>query len=332
MADVASSHGVNMRMSLQVCAGILLTACIEYAQAQAFPTKPLRLVVPYSTGGTTDVVARAIGPKLSELLGQQVIVENRAGAAGNIGTEHVAKSAPDGYTSMLVGFEFAANAGLYAKLPYDALRDFAPVALIATYPFMLVAHPALPVQSVRDLIAYAKANPGQINYASAGNGSSLHLTGELFKALAGVNLTHVPYKGGGPAITDLLAGHAQLLFISNAPVASFIKSGRLKLLAVTAAARIPSLPDVATVQEGGVPGFEVLAWLGIVVPAGTPRPIVNQLNVELGRTMQAADVRERLASMGAELGASSPEVLHTLLRDEIAKWTGVVKSAGIRLD
>ena len=321
-----------MTNTLRVCAVLVLAALLQHAHAQTFPTKPLRLVVPFPPGGTTDVVARAIGPKLGELLGQYVVVDNRGGAAGLIGTDFVAKSAPDGYTFMLVGFDFAANPSLYAKVPFDARRDFTPIALIATYPFALVANPALPVQSVKELIAYAKANPGRINYASAGNGSSLHLTGELFKSMAGVDMTHVPYKGGGPAITDLLAGQAQLLFIGMAPVSGFIQNGRLKLLAVTSAKRQAALPDVPTVQEGGVPGYEVLAWQGFVGPAGIPKPIVERLNAELRRTLQSPDVRERLAIMGAELGTSSPEAFGKLLRDEIEKWSGVVKKAGIKLD
>jgi len=317
---------------IRIFTGLLLVVCIQYAQAQAFPTRPLRIVVPYPPGGGADFVARAIGPKLGEVLDQPVTVDNRAGAAGIIGTDHVAKSAPDGYTLLLVGFEFAANASLYSKLPYDSQRDFAPVTLLATYPFVLVANPSLPAQSVKEVIAYARANPGRINYASAGNGSTLHLAGELFKSLAGVDLTHVPYKGGGPAITDLVAGRVQLLFINNAQVASHVKGGRLKLLAVTSASRYSLLPDVATVQEEGVPGFEVLAWAGIVVPAGVPRPIIDRLNTGFERVLQSPDVRERLASLGADLRTSSPEAMHARMDEDIAKWSNVVKSAGIRLD
>jgi len=321
-----------MTTFMRICAGLFLAAGVQIAQAQTFPSKPLRVVVPYPPGGGADFVARAISPRLGELLGQQVVVDNRAGAAGIIGTDHVAKSAPDGYTFLLVGFEFAAYASLYTKLPYDSQRDFAPVTLIAKYPFVLAANPALPAQSVKELIAYAKANPGQVNYASAGNGSTLHLAGELFRSLASVDITHVPYKGGGPAITDLVAGRAQLLFINNAQVAGHVKAGRLKLLAVTSASRYPLLPDVATVQEGGVPGYEVLAWAGIVVPAGVPRPIIDRLNTEIGRTLQTPEVRERLASLGAELGSTTPEAMEARMREDFATWSRVVKSAGIRLD
>lgn len=321
-----------MTPTLRVCAGLLLAACMQYVQAQAFPVKSLRLIVPFAPGGTTDVVARAIAPKLGELLGQQVIVDNRPGGGTTIGTDALARSAPDGYTLMLATPDFAVNPSLYAKLPFDAQRDFTPVALIATYPLVLVANPALPAQSVKELIAFAKANPGRINYASGGNGSTPHLSGELFKALAGVDLTHVPYKGNGPAITDLLAGQVQLLFTGMPPVASFVKSGRLKLLAVTGGKRHATLPDVATVQEGGVPGYQVITWFGFLAAAGVPKPIVDRLNEDIGRALQAPDVRERLASLGADLSTSSPEAFGTLLREEIAKWSRVVKSAGIKVD
>ena len=321
-----------MSPSIRICAALLLAACAQYAHAQTFPVKPLRLIVPFAPGGTTDVVARAIAPKLGELLGQQVIVDNRPGGGTTIGTDALARSAPDGYTFMLATPDFTINPSLHAKLPYDAQRDFAPLALIASYPLVLVANPALPAQSIAELIAFAKANPGRINYASGGNGSTPHLSGELFKALAGVDLTHVPYKGNGPAITDLLAGQVQLLFTGMPPVASFVKSGRLKLLAVTGAKRHTSLPDTATVQEGGVPGYEVVTWFGFLAPAGVPKPIVDRLNEDIGRALQAAEVRERLASLGADLGTSSPEAFAALLREEIAKWSRVVKSAGIKVD
>ena len=321
-----------MKTIIRVCAGLFLAACMQYVQAQTFPVKPLRLILPFSPGGTTDVVARAIVPKLGELLGQQVVVDNRPGGGTTIGTDALARSVPDGYTFMLATPDFAVNPSLHAKLPYDAQRDFTPVGLIATYPLVLVANPALSAQSVKELIALAKANPGRINYASGGNGSTPHLSGELFKALAGVDLTHVPYKGNGPAITDLLAGQVQLLFTGMPPVASFVKSGRLKVLAVTGAKRHGSLPDVATVQEGGVPDYEVITWFGFLAPAGVPKRIVDRLNEDIGRALQSPDVRERLASLGADLGTSSPEAFGTLLREEIAKWSRVVKSAGIKVD
>jgi tripartite-type tricarboxylate transporter receptor subunit TctC len=321
-----------MTLVARVCAGLLLAASMQCAQGQSFPGKPLRLIVPFSPGGTTDIVARAIAPKLGELLGQNVIVDNRPGGGTTIGTDALAHSAPDGNTLMLATPDFTINPGLHAKLPYDSQRDFTPVALIATYPLVLVANPALPAQSVRELIANAKANPGRINYASGGNGSAPHLAGELFKSLAGVDLTHVPYKGNGPAITDLLAGQVQLLFTGLPPVAAFVKGDRLKVLAVTSSRRHASLPDVATVQEGGVPDYEVIVWFGFLAPGGVPRPIVDRLNANIGRALQAPDVRERLASLGADFETSSPEAFGTLLRDEIAKWSRVVKSAGIKVD
>jgi tripartite-type tricarboxylate transporter receptor subunit TctC len=321
-----------MATMLRLCAGLLLAACLQQVHAQSFPAKPIRLIVAFAPGGNTDVVARAIAPKLGELLGQQVVVDNRPGGGTTIGTEALARSAPDGYTLMLTGFDFTVNPSLRSKLPYDTEKDFTPIALIATYPMVLVANPALPAQSVKELIAFAKANPGRINYASAGSGSPGHLSGELLKSLAGVDLTHVPYKGSGAALADLLAGQVQLLFSGMPAVASFVQSGRLKLLAVTGTKRDPALPDVGTVQEGGVPGYEVVSWLGFLAPAGVPRPIVDRLNREIGRALQAADVRERLASMGGELGASTPEAFGKLLRVEVSKWSRVVHGAGIKVD
>lgn len=321
-----------MATLVRLCTSLLLAVCFQQVHAQSFPTKPIRLIVAFAPGGNTDVVARAIAPKLGELLGQQVVVDNRPGGGTTIGTEALARSAPDGYTLMLTGFDFTVNPSLRSKLPYDTQKDFTPIALIATYPMALVANPALPAQSVKELIAFAKANPGRVNYASAGNGSPGHLSGELLKSLAGVDLTHIPYKGSGAALADLLAGQVQLLFSGMPAVASFVQSGRLKLLAVTGTKRDPALPDVATVQEGGVPGYEVTSWLGFLAPAGVPRPIVDRLNAEIGRALQAADVRERLASMGGDLGASTPEAFGTRLREEISKWSRVVHGAGIKID
>lgn len=321
-----------MKTTLRICAGLLIAVCAHVVQAQAYPTKPIRVIVAFAAGGNTDVVARAIAPKLGELLGQPVIVENRPGGGTTIGTEALARSAPDGYTLMLTGFDFTVTPSLYSKLPYDPQRDFAPIALIATYPMVLVANPSLPAHSVKELISAAKANPGRINYASAGNGSPGHLSGELLKTLAGVELTHVPYKGSGAALQDLLAGQVQLLFSGMPAVASFVQSGKLKLLAVTGTKRDPALPGTGTVIEGGVPGYEVISWLGFIAPAGVPRPIVDRLNAEIGRALQSPDVRERLASMGGELGGSTPEAFGTLLRDETIKWGRVVKGAGIKID
>ena len=310
----------------------LLLLCTQSALAQAFPSRALRIIVPFAPGGTTDVVARAIAPKLAEYLGQQVIVDNRPGGGTIIGTDALAHSAPDGYTILLATPDFTINPSLQPKLPYDARRDFSPVALIATYPLVLAANPSLPAQSVSELIALAKASPGKIAYASGGNGSAPHLAAELFKLLASVDLTHVPYKGNGPAITDLLSGQVQVLFTGNPPVAGFVKNGRLKLLAVTSEKRQTALPDLPTMQEGGVPGYEVIVWFGFIAPAGVPKPVLERLNTDIARALQAPDVRERLASLGADLGASTPEVFNALLRDETAKWSRVVKGAGIKVD
>jgi tripartite-type tricarboxylate transporter receptor subunit TctC len=321
-----------MKTVLKICATLLLAACAHAVQAQSYPSKPIRLIVAFAAGGNTDVVARVIAPKLGELLGQQVVVENRPGGGTVIGTEALARSAPDGHTIMLTGFDFTIAPSLYSKLPYDPQRDFAPIALIASYPMALVASPSLPAQSVKDVIALAKASPGRINYASAGNGSPGHLSGELLKGLAGVELTHIPYKGTGAALTDLMAGQVQLIFTGYPAVSSFVQNGRLKLLAVTGTKRDPALPTVPTVAEGGVPGYEVVSWLGFIAPAGVPRATVDRLNTEIARALQSPEVRERLAVMGGELGASTPEAFGKLLRDESSKWARVVQGANIKID
>src|SRR5438034_5972010 len=253
-------------------AAALLVVAAPVALGQvAYPTKPVRLVVPFPAGGTTDLLARAAAQKLSEAWGQQVIVDNRPGAAGNIGAELVAKAAPDGYTLLMgtVGTH-AINASLYAKMPYDHVKDFAPVILVAGVPNVLVVNPSLPVHSVQELIAYAKANPGKLNFASSGSGTSIHLSGELFKVMTGVQMTHVPYKGSAPALQDLLGGQVQLMFDNLPPSLPQIKAGRLRALAVTSATRAPALPDVPTVAEAGLPGFEASSWFGVLAPAGTP--------------------------------------------------------------
>lgn len=321
------------KIVLQTLAALFsVSVLVHDALAQSYPSRAIRVIVPFAAGGTTDVVARAIAPKLTELMGQQIVVDNRPGGGTIIGTDALAKSVPDGHSIMLATPDFTTNPSLMSKLPYDAQKDFAPVTLIATYPLVLVAHPALPVRSIKELIALAKAKPGQINYASGGNGSTPHLSGELFRSLAGVNMIHVPYKGNGPAIIDLMAGQVQLLFTGMPPVDTFVKSGRLRALAVTGKKRLPSAPEIPTINESGVPGFEVITWFGFLAPAGTPKEIVKRLNGEIGRAIQAPEVRERLASLGAELGTSTPEEYEALLRAEISKWGKVIKDAGIKLE
>lgn len=302
------------------------------ACAQPFPSKPVRLLVPFAPGGTTDLVARVIGAKLSEALGQPVVVDNRGGGGTTIGTEALARAPADGYTIMLATPDFTVNPSLQPKLPYDTLKDFTPIALIATYPMVMVVNADQKLGSVADLIAQARAKPGEINYASAGNGSMPHLCAELFDSLAGVKLTHVPYRGNGPAVADLLAGHVSVLFTGGPAVAGYVKSGKLKMLGVSTAKRHASMPQVPTLAESGVPGYEVTAWFGFLAPAGVPKEAIVRLNGDIAKALQAPEVREKLASLGAELGTSTPEAFGVLIRDEIEKWGRVVRSANIRIE
>jgi tripartite-type tricarboxylate transporter receptor subunit TctC len=303
------------------------------AQPVTYPTKPVRLVVPFPAGGTTDILARAAAQKLSEAWGQQVIVDNRPGAAGNIGSELVAKSAPDGYTLEMgtVGTH-AINPSLYAKMPYDHIKDFVPIVLVAGVPNVLVVNPALPVNSVQELIAYAKANPGKVNFASSGSGTSIHLSGELFRTMSGVEITHIPYKGSAPALTDLMGGQVQIMFDNLPSSLPFIKAGRLRALAVTSATRAPALPDTPTMVEAGVPGFEASSWFGIVAPAGTPREIVNKVNAEIDRWLSSPEAKEKLAAQGAIAAGGTPEDFAKHIAAETAKWARVVKESGAKVD
>jgi tripartite-type tricarboxylate transporter receptor subunit TctC len=290
------------------------------------------MIVPFGPGGTSDIVGRAIGDQLAEQMGQAVVIDNRPGGGTMIGTSALAKSSPDGYTIMLVTPDFTVNPSLHPNLPYDALKDFTPIAMVASYPMVLVKNPALPAKSVQELIALAKSKPGVINYASAGNGSMPHLCAELMKSLTGMDIVHVPYKGNGPAITDLLGGRVQLLFTGMPPVAAYVKSGKLVALASTGKSRMASEPSLPTLAESGVPGYEVTAWYGFLAPAGTPEPIIARLNAEIAKAMQSAAVRQRLASLGAELHGSTPAEYDRVLRDEIAKWGKVIKDAQIQVD
>lgn len=303
------------------------------ASAEQYPTKVIRLVVPFAPGGGTDVLARIIAPKMSERLGQQVIVENRTGAGGNIGTEFVAKSAPDGYTLLLAYIgPIAVGPSLYPKLGFDPVKDFRAVSLMATIPLILVVHPSMPAKSVRELIALAKARPGQLTYGSAGNGTAQQLAGELFKLLTGTKIVAVPYRGGAPASVAVLAGEVDLLFTGALGVFPHIKAGRLRALAVTTPRRLASMPGLPTVAEAGVKGFEVVSWNGIVVPAGTPPAVVQKLNASILDALRAPDVEQRLRSQGLEIVGSSPEEFETFIRDEIAKWAKVVRAAGIKAE
>ena len=304
------------------------------ALAQSYPAKPVRMIVPYPAGGYYDLLARAIGQKLTEAWGQSLLVENRAGANGIVGTELVAKSVPDGYTIMMGGIgPHGINPGLYPKLPYDPLRDFAPVIHVATAPNVLVVHPTNPVRSVAELATLARAKPGQLTFASNGSGSSNHLSAEMFQSIMGVQMVHVPYKGSAPAVTDMLGGQVTMLFGTMGDVVPHIRTGKLRALAVTGARRIPALPDVPTMVEAGVPGYEATAWFGVLAPIATPTEIVHRLNQDIGRVLQMPDVLEKITLQGsAEIIGGAPEQFGALLRAEIAKWQKVIRESGVKPD
>ena len=315
-------------------ASLMALAALAFAQAPtAYPTKPIRLVVPFPAGGATDILAREVAKHLTDAWGQSVVVDNRPGAGGNIGSELVAKSAPDGYTLEMgtVGTH-AINASLYSKMPYDHVKDFVPVILVAGVPNVLEVNPSVPVNSVQELIAYAKANPGKLNFASSGSGTSIHLSGELFKVMAGVQMTHVPYKGSAPALADLLGGQVQLMFDNLPPSLPQIKAGKLRALAVTSATRAPALPDVPTVAEAGLPGFEASSWFGVLAPAGTPPAIVAKLNAEIAKWLTSPEAKEKLASVGANIAGGTPEDFARHIQAETAKWAKVVKESGAKVD
>ena len=304
---------------------------ITAAAAQQYPAKPVRFVVPFAPGGSTDTLARTLGVKLSDFVGQQVVVDNRPGANGNIGMEIVARAAPDGHTIVL-GYiaNLAIGPGLYEKLPFDPVKDYAPITQLASSPNVLVAHPAVPARNFKELIALAKAKPGQINFASASVASVGHLTGELLNNLAGIKMVHVPYKGSGQAVTDLLGGHVQLMFSGFSSTLPHIKSGKLRPLVVTGAQRSPALPDVPTIAESGFPGFEATAWYGVLAPAKTPKPIVTRLHAEIVKVLQLPDVKERLGNLGFEIVGSTPEQFAAYIKSEISKWEKVVKTSGAK--
>ena len=303
------------------------------AHAQsAYPTRPIRLIVPFPPAGAADILSRTIGPKLGEALGQQVVIDNRTGAGGNIAADLVAKSQPDGYT-LLMGFvgTHGINTTLYSKLPYDAVKDFEPITLTAASTLILVSHPSLPVRSIKELIALAKAKPGQLNFASPGSGTPQHLGGELLKRMAGVDMLHIPYKGAGPILADLLGGQVALGYISMPAALPHMKTEKLRGLGITSAKRSPVAPDVPAIGET-LPGYEVDNWYGMLAPAGTPKDIVAKLNVAIARVLQLPDVKERLASQGFETLSSTPEQFAAYIRSEIVKWAQVIKDSGARVD
>ncbi len=312
-----------------------LTACLaygmlpSYASAQSYPMKPIRMIVPSSPGGGTDLVARPVAQKLTERWGQQVIVDNRPGAGTIIGTEIAAHAPPDGYT-ILVAPSSITTLALYTKLNFDLIKDFIPVSLVISAPQLLVVHPSLPVKSVRELIALATAKPGQLNYASPGSGTLPELTFELFKSMAGIDIVHIPYKGTGPAITNLVGGQVQMMITGIVALMPHVKSGRLRGIAVTSAHRAAKLPDLPTVSESGVPKFDVSTWFGVFLPAGTPKPIVAKLNDEIRRILDMRDVRQYFIDQGADPAGNTPEQFAAHVKSEVARWGKVVRDARTR--
>ncbi len=314
------------------CIAALLAISSFAAAQEAFPSKPVKIVVMFAVGGASDIMARLTGPRLTELWGQQVVIENRAGADGRIAMEYVAKSAPDGYTLLIIDPSYVIVPSLFARLPVDIQRDFVPVVMLGKAPQVLVAHPSLPARSVAELVALAKERPGALNYASPGTGSAGHLAGEQFRLLSGVNVTHVPYKGAGPALNDLLAGQVNFAFVSVASALSNVKAGKLRALAVTSPQRFFALPDVPSLDEAGLKGYDSNQWWGIVAPAGTPRPIVTRLNADFIKAVNGAEARERIATLGAEVYTTTPEGTGAFLTNEVAKWGKIVREAGTKVE
>jgi tripartite-type tricarboxylate transporter receptor subunit TctC len=300
------------------------------SQGGGYPVRPIRFVVPFTPGGSTDIVARVMAQKLSEVLGRQIVIDNRAGAAGNIAMELVAKSTPDGYTLVMghIG-TLCVNPSLYRKLPYDPVKDFAPISLVALVPNMLVVHPSLPPKSVPELIAYTKARPGQLNYGSTGPGGTPHLSVEYFKMMAGVDIVQIPYKGAAPMVTDLIGGQLSLTITGIPALLPHARTGKLRALAVTAARRLALLPELPTIGEAALPGYEAVGWYGVLAPAGTAREIVAKLNASIAASVRHHDTSERLAAEGAEPAANTPEEFSAFIGSEMARWSKVIKAAGI---
>ena len=316
---------------LRIAALVLLG--IAPALAQTYPAKPVRILIAQAPGSATDVISRVVANRLSEALGQPIVVEARPGAGGAVGTEAAARSAPDGYTLFMANNStHGSNPAVYAKLSYDAVNDFAPIAFVASVPYVLVVDPSLPVTSVPQLIALVKSRPGKMNYASAGNGSTHHFCGELLKSMSGIDMLHIPYKGSPPAIAGLLGGEVSLMFANLTDIGSQIKGGKVKPLAVTTSTRARLLPELPTLSEGGLAGFEITSWFGLLAPAGTPAPIVTRLNAETNKVLARADVRDTLGAQGLEVAPGTPEQFAAHIKSEIAKFTRIGKAAGIKAE
>lgn len=319
-----------MRVPALVCGAMFLVGPISVASAQDYPNRPIRIVVPTAPGGSADILARLIGNKLREHWGQPIVVENRAGAGQMIGADHVAKSAADGYTIMLLTGTYTTSAAIQPKLPFDPVNDLTGVNMVGVGPFMVTVHPSLPVKSVKELIALAKARPGELNYGTAGTGSIIHFATEVFAASANINIVHVPYKSGAPAVTDAVGGHVQMLIISLPSVWPQVKANRLRALAVTTAKRSAFVPELPTVAEAGIPGYEAGQWWGVLAPAKTPGDIVAKLNGEINKILATEDMKARVAEQGAEPVLMSPEAFSAFVRDEIAQWRKVVEARNLK--
>ena len=305
-----------------------LVVSATYAQAQPYPTKPIRILVGFAPGGSTDTISRIVAPRLTERLGQQVIIENRPGAAGNIAAELAAKAAPDGYTVFMASASHTINASLYPKLPFDALKDFTPITLVCSSPFILVVHPSVPAKTTRDLINLSRGKPGALVYASGG--ATSQLAGELFNSMAKIKLVHVPYKSSGPAATDLLGGQVSIMFSAPPAVMQHVASGRLRALGTSGAKRMASIPDMPTIAESGLPGYEVNSWSGLLGPAGMAREAVTRLNTEFVYVMAQPDIKNRLPSLGIEASTTTPDEYANYLRADVAKWAKVVREANVQ--
>jgi tripartite-type tricarboxylate transporter receptor subunit TctC len=329
-----------MKQSIGFVAGILIPALIATAGslsnpalAQTWPIKPIRIVIAQAPGSATDVISRVVGNQLSVSLGQPIVIDARPGAGGVLGTEVAARSAPDGYTLVMANNStHGSNPAVYAKLPYDAVNDFAPISFVASVPYVLVVDPALPVKTVQEFIALAKSRPGKMNYASAGNGSTHHFCGELLKAMTGIDILHIPYKGSGPGIAGLLGGEVSMMFSNVADIGAQIRAGKVKALAVTVPRRASMLPDVPTMPEAGLPDFEITSWFGLLVPAETPSAIIGRLNAETVKVLNRTDVKATLAAQGLEVAPGSPEQFAAHIKSEIARFTKIARAAGIKAE
>ncbi len=317
-------------MHVQRLLAIALVATSGLAHAQVFPNRTVRIVVPYPAGGSTDIIGRTIAQKLSEMWGQPVVIDNRGGGGTVIGTDMVAKAPPDGHTLVMATAAFTINASLLPKVPYDALQDFAPITLVSTIPVVLAVNNSVPAKSVRELIALAKASPGKLNFGSSGTGGSNHLAGELFNYMAGVKMVHIPYKGNAPALTDVAGGHVDAVFNGLTSALALIKSGRIRALAVTSLKRSDALPDIPTMDEAGLKGFEAIAWNGFNAPAKTPREIIVKINTDVLKVMESAELKARLKSEGSDPVGNTPEQYATFLRNDFTKWEKVIRFANIK--